>query len=105
MKQTELDTLMQQHPNLTSVGIVSPTDKYYVRDRQDLANSLEVVNFCIDWLKKNYDEFKKNISSYNLKHGAEKDYKNYVGNGQMIAAIFFLGYDYEIFAPNVLIKL
>ena len=111
MTQAELDLMMENEPDLSSYGMDTELNPSYVQNRIWLAQSLDIVNDCIVWLQANYDKFERNIDSYTLKHRMEKDiinrvkYVNYIGSGQIVAAIFYLKYPYKIFRPNVLIKL
>ena len=65
--------------------------------------SKEKVEKVADWIAPRFDKSTKickDYSSYGLKHTVEKNMKEYVSNGELIAAMLLCGFKYKEDAPN-----
>ena len=65
--------------------------------------SKEKVERVAEWIAPRFeksDKLNKDQSSYGLKHTVEKNMKEYIANGELIAAMLLLGFKYKEDAPN-----
>jgi len=104
--QSDLDTVMAQNPEITSIGILSSQDSLYLGSRIDLQASLKEFQLSCAFLskcKKSNTLNNKNGSSYSLKHRIERFLGIYITNGAIIAAAICLGIDYKQvqYSPHV----
>jgi len=92
--QAQLDTVMQDYPDLTSNGFGSFDIKNFKSDREDLRNDLAGFQAACVYLSyaKQISKINKVTTSYAYKHRVEAMGYPYLYNGTFIAAAIHMGY-------------
>lgn len=101
--QQELESVMDQNPNITYAGMQSKNHPSYEKNRDDLKAALKQFQLACAYLsqcKRSKSINKNNSLSYWQKHKLEKFIGIYIANGSIIAAAACLGIKYVVDKTN-----
>lgn len=102
----DLNKVLQKEPTLNKNGFNTP-DPRKIYNFGDV--ELVEIDTAITWLsdRERSKRFNKNITSYGIKHLAERAFGTYICNGSLIAAAIHMRLEYEKIdnTPNIFLKI